>query len=661
MFAHDPFESQYASSQLKALAGSLDGILLLIDAQGVIQSVWAEATEHPLLTLNSCLQQKLKSCVPPKIWAHFEHKLEGIAKDHERRIFEFSYKHKDQVYFYQIILNDLSEQDNLAHISIMIRDITQLQANREALRQGQASLHALVSSLDDLVFLLNTSGVFLNYWTSDPKNLFIPPEQFLGKSLETVFNAETARMFRTAITWVLHSRKPQTVDYPLEEGRLWLEATISAVEAPDMPIRISILVKNITRRKQAEIALRRFQEGLTTLNQISFDPQINATEQVQEGLKLMLEYFHLTVGLVSKIEDQQYTLLNLVNLGPDLELDVGTSMALNETFCQQIWQKKQIVAERDLQASNSTSHPHFNNLHFNSFIGTIIQVDNQPYGTISFFDQAPYPREFDLYDIEFLRIFARWISFVLEQELQKNELIEINQNKERIMDIIAHDLRNPMGAVRGLAEYALHIKNGEPKDPFTEILQGIVNGSNRALQLLESLLKAERIAAKNQAMSKVPYTPTEIIKDVLEKYQDDAQALNIELKTQFETRAYTMLDTLWMTQAIENLLNNALKYTPSGGSITFSVLSLDGKLRITVKDTGIGIPAKLLPHIFDKFTQAKRLGLQGEATTGLGLYLVKQIIELHQGKIWCESQENQGSIFYIELPSMALGETPQPC
>ena len=102
-------------------------------------------------------------------------------------------------------------------------------------------------------------------------------------------------------------------------------------------------------------------------------------------------------------------------------------------------------------------------------------------------------------------------------------------------------------------------------------------------------------------------------------------------------------------RVLNNLLGNALKFTPTGGTVTVGLGEHAGKVRLTVQDTGIGIPGKLHGNLFDKFNPTRRAGLQGETTTGLGLFIAKQIVELHGGAIWLESREREGTTFFIEL------------
>lgn len=102
-------------------------------------------------------------------------------------------------------------------------------------------------------------------------------------------------------------------------------------------------------------------------------------------------------------------------------------------------------------------------------------------------------------------------------------------------------------------------------------------------------------------------------------------------------------------RVLANLLGNALKFTPAGGVTTLGLREQDGKPLLTVRDTSIGIPGKLHGNLFDKFNPTRRAGLQGETTTGLGLFIAKQIVELHGGASWLESRERGGTTFFVEL------------
>ena len=115
-------------------------------------------------------------------------------------------------------------------------------------------------------------------------------------------------------------------------------------------------------------------------------------------------------------------------------------------------------------------------------------------------------------------------------------------------------------------------------------------------------------------------------------------------------KLYLELDDFKFMQVSNNLISNAIKFTPDGGEITVALEEKEDRVLIRVADTGIGIPEKFHATLFDKFTRARRTGIKGEPSVGLGMSIIKTIVEWHQGKIWFESRENKGTTFFIEVP-----------
>jgi len=116
-----------------------------------------------------------------------------------------------------------------------------------------------------------------------------------------------------------------------------------------------------------------------------------------------------------------------------------------------------------------------------------------------------------------------------------------------------------------------------------------------------------------------------------------------------EKPVYALIDRDKFRRVLENLLSNAVKFTNEDGQVTITLKEEKGKAVLLVHDNGIGIPAELVATVFNKFTKAGRAGTGGEPTTGLGLYIVKQIIDKHKGKVWVESKENAGTTVFVEL------------
>lgn len=118
---------------------------------------------------------------------------------------------------------------------------------------------------------------------------------------------------------------------------------------------------------------------------------------------------------------------------------------------------------------------------------------------------------------------------------------------------------------------------------------------------------------------------------------------------------YVEVDQDRMTQVIDNIMNNAIKYSPDGGAITVKLEDLHSCIVLSISDEGLGVPQKDLPHLFDRFYRVDKARSREQGGTGLGLAISKEVIELHGGKIWAESVENQGSTFIFELPYTNFG------
>jgi two-component system sensor histidine kinase VicK len=118
-----------------------------------------------------------------------------------------------------------------------------------------------------------------------------------------------------------------------------------------------------------------------------------------------------------------------------------------------------------------------------------------------------------------------------------------------------------------------------------------------------------------------------------------------------EEKLYADLDEVKFMQVLTNLVSNAIKFTPDGGEILITIEKNEDTLLMTVADNGVGIPKAVQPHLFEKFTRARRPGIKGEKSVGLGMYIIKRIVDLHEGKIWFTSEENKGTTFYVEIPA----------
>jgi two-component system sensor histidine kinase VicK len=225
-------------------------------------------------------------------------------------------------------------------------------------------------------------------------------------------------------------------------------------------------------------------------------------------------------------------------------------------------------------------------------------------------------------------------------------------HKNAMLEMLAHDLGGPLGAVQQIAARLERRSREAGQDKIADEVKIIHQTVSQSIHLIHELLEQEYLESSQVG---VKFSRVELIEQIhamLEGYRrmDPEQHKHFTLQSS-DPHIFAEVDQTKFMQAIGNLVSNALKFTHPGGHITIHVQELLQRVRISVTDDGIGIPEHLQPHLFERFTPARRPGLLGEATTGLGLSIVRRTVELHGGKIWVESKENEGSTFTIDIPS----------
>jgi len=253
--------------------------------------------------------------------------------------------------------------------------------------------------------------------------------------------------------------------------------------------------------------------------------------------------------------------------------------------------------------------------------------------------------------IEFIFIFRPVIN---ELDSNNKKLKKLNLSKDRLMATIAHDLRNPINGIQGMVE----IVKGDLKDQLSSdhvmMLDLVDDACTKSTDLIQELLDISVLESENFEIERERTHLKEYLLHTISHFQERAAQKGVELQVQVEADVLTVeIDQKRFGRVIDNLLTNALKFTSSPGEVTIESYEEHGSVILKVKDTGIGIPQDMQQFIFDKFSKARRLGLEGEQTTGLGMSIVKQIVELHKGKIWVKSIEHIGTEFFIQLPKAA--------
>lgn len=246
---------------------------------------------------------------------------------------------------------------------------------------------------------------------------------------------------------------------------------------------------------------------------------------------------------------------------------------------------------------------------------------------------------------------------ITQRKLQENELTSLNTelralniHRERLLSVIGHDLRNPVAASHKLAELALMDVAEVTKAELLEYMARIETGLSSANGLLEELL----LWAKNQFNS-LGFQPVHIddLKEdlilCLQRMMPMAEAKGINLSANVDDGIALTADKEMLDTVIRNLVSNAIKFTASG-SVLVSASRCGTEVFFAVKDTGSGIPDWVISELFNRSTHYSTYGTSGEKGTGLGLEICRDFVEKHNGKIWAESREGEGSTFYFTIP-----------
>ncbi len=230
------------------------------------------------------------------------------------------------------------------------------------------------------------------------------------------------------------------------------------------------------------------------------------------------------------------------------------------------------------------------------------------------------------------------------------QLTHLNNEKNEFMGIVAHDLRSPLGAIKGFAELILE-DSQVPREELEDFARRIRDTAQRMAEMVQNLLDANRIERGEMKVSLAPCELSELLRSVVQSYQPRAAAKQQTIHLDDVAAPVTVLaDRNVTVQVLENLVSNAIKYSAPGKNIYARLRAVEGAARCEVQDEGPGLSAEDQQKLFGKFARLSAKPTGGEHATGLGLSIVKRLVEAMNGRVWCESEAGRGATFIVELP-----------
>ncbi len=242
-----------------------------------------------------------------------------------------------------------------------------------------------------------------------------------------------------------------------------------------------------------------------------------------------------------------------------------------------------------------------------------------------------------------------WVLFVLH-DITRQKKLE-GMRKEFVANV-SHELRTPLSLIKGFIETLVDGGDSVAPQDRDRFLRTVHRHTERLSSLIDDLLALSRLESTNPGLKRETVDLHKLVADVVADFQSRTEAGSHPLAHDVDKSLGPILaDPLKIAQALDNLLDNARKYTPNGTRLHVGIRLLGREVEVSVSDNGPGIPAEDLPHIFERFYRVEKGRARDKGGTGLGLSIVKHIVQLHGGRVWAESRLGEGTSFHFTLPT----------
>jgi signal transduction histidine kinase len=296
-----------------------------------------------------------------------------------------------------------------------------------------------------------------------------------------------------------------------------------------------------------------------------------------------------------------------------------------------------------------------------SLLAVPLIVRDEAIGTLTI--DSDQPNAFSESDIQLMTIAAAQVSVAIsnarlfeeverrakELEIAYDELKESDRLKDELVQNVSHELRTPLTFVKGYVDLLMDGEMGLLTQQQQDALQIVSDKTDEITRIIEDIITLQRIDATNIQLERVSMSA--FLDTAVADHRLVANKKGLQIVYQKpRAKAMVYIDKQRMMQVMDNLLGNAMKFSPDGGTITVKLEEDDEFVTVCVSDEGIGVPKDKQDRIFDRFYQVDGSSRRRFGGTGIGLAIVKRIVNAHHGRIWLESEVGKGSSFYFALP-----------
>lgn len=526
-------------------------------------------------------------------------------------------------------------------------------STQEQLREREERLRGLTNSVPGVIFqfMARPDGTYRNTFVGDHAEtlLGIPPhsDDFFKRVLGRVPPARREELVE-AIDRAVEDQKVWRFEIPFEHPdgeRRWLLGTSTPLHRGDELVFNGVIF-DITDRKRAEQAVEGREqktEALYTATEhlVTASSAEEVASRLEEIVRTTFEY---PLNSVHFAREGTLVPVAVSQRGPGERPEVPAPDLDGQSLRARVYRSgKTIVAsdlaefERDLDYGALQS-------------GACVPIET--YGVLSM--ASPEANGIDPFDVQLGEILAAHAEAVLDRIVREKELVaakeeaeEVSQLKSAMLANMSHEIRTPLTAVTGFAGLLKERLEGEPATFSEKILQS----GHRLLNTLDSVVKISTLEAGTYELDRERMSLRPLIEEAAERLRPRAEAKSLTLETDLpEGRLQGAWHEGALNRIVENLVENAIKFTPEGGSVEVRAWEEDGEAVLEVEDSGIGVSRDALPEIFQAFKQESE-GLNREYEgSGLGLSIAYRLIETLGGEIEVETEKGEGTCFMVRLP-----------
>ena len=549
----------------------------------------------------------------------------------------------------------------VGYLAAHVQDISERRQIEEELQRGEEKYRSLLENANDIIYAHDLQGNYLTINRAGEEITGYTRQEILGGlNIAQVVAPEDLERAKEMMRLKLKDPSPTVYEVDIitkDERRLTIEVSTRIAWRDGKPVAVEGIARDVTKRKRAETALRFLAEAGGVIAS-SLDYETTLASVARMAVPTLADWCSVDVL------DVDHTLKRLAVAHVD-QAKVAWAYELQKRYPADMNSPRgipnvlrtgkseiypEIADEMLVAAALDAEHLKImREVGFTSVIIAPLLAHGRTLGTITFIT-AESKRKYGQDDLALAESLAHRAAYAIENARLYRSAQEANRLKDEFLATVSHELRTPLTAIMG---WSYLLRTGQiDEGSAAAALETIERNARSQAQIIDDLLDVSRIITGKLRLDVREIDPASFIESAIEAVRPAAEAKEVRLQKVMDTGVISIAgDPARLQQVVWNLLSNAIKFTPKGGRVQIRLERVNSHIEIVVTDTGSGIKADFLPHVFERFRQADQATTRQHGGLGLGLAIVRHLIELHGGTVQAESAgEGLGATFTVRLP-----------